>query len=58
MSHFYPDKPDTQPETAWNFLMDRRVRTKANQNSAVSRRAAKEIGRIEAMMKTKKEKAR
>ena len=56
MSHFYPDKPDTQPETAWNFLMDRRVRTKANQNSAVSRRAAKAIERIEAMIK--KEKAR
>lgn len=54
MSRFYPDKPDSHPETAWNFLMDRKVRTIANKKSASSRRAAKAIQRIEAMLNKEK----
>lgn len=30
MSRFYPDKPDSKHETAWNFLLERRVRTMAS----------------------------
>ncbi len=51
MSRFYPDKPDSQPETAWNFLMDRRVRTMANRKSAVSRRAMASVKKIEELIK-------
>lgn len=56
MSRFYPDKPDSHQDTAWNFLMDRRVRTKANQQSASSRRVRASLRKIEALLK--KEKAR
>lgn len=51
MSRFYPDKPDLQPETAWNFLLERRVRTMANRKSAVSRRAMASVKKIEELIK-------
>lgn len=56
MSRFYPDKPDSHQDTAWNFLMDRRVRTKANQQAASLRRVRASLREIEALLK--KEKAR
>lgn len=56
MSRFYPDKPDSKQDVAWNFLLERRVRAKANRCSASSRRVRASLQKIEALIK--KEKAR
>ena len=54
MSRFYPDKDESAPETAYKFLVDRRVRRTGNKKSAESRMALNAADRIEALLKEKR----
>ena len=53
MSKYYSIKDESKPETAWNFLVNRRIRATATQQMQSTKRAIKAAKRIEAMMKGK-----
>lgn len=54
MSKFYSVRDESTPETVYNFLVQRKVRTMANLKSASSRRVKASLRKIEALMKQEK----